>query len=69
MNDRDFWVQVRRGLIMVIDAIDQKFALNHIRADISAPAPLQTIGAARHHEPPQTAPARSSPERIGTDGV
>lgn len=69
MNDRDFWLQVRRGLITVIDAIDQKFALNHIRADLSAPASLPILGATRQHEPPHQAPARSSEERVGTDAI
>lgn len=62
MNDRDFWIQIRRGLIMVIDAIDHRFALNSVRP--SAPASPQN-GATRQYEPPQNAPARSYEERIG----
>ena len=45
MNDsREFWVQVRRGLIMIIDAIDSRFALPSVRSSeapfsASVPAP------------------------------
>lgn len=61
MNDRDFWVQVRRGLIMVIDAIDQRFALNSIRS--SAPASLQITGVQ-----PESS-AQVPEERISVNGI
>jgi hypothetical protein len=61
VNDREFWVQIRRGLIVMIDAIDQKFALNSVRP--SAPASLQITGAQ-----PESA-AQASQERISVNGI
>jgi hypothetical protein len=38
-DSREFWIQVRRGLILIIDAIDVRFALPSVRTRVSAPAP------------------------------
>lgn len=65
MTDREFWIQIRRGLIIMLDAIDQKFALNSVRP--SAPASLQIHGAAP--ESPPSAVAQSSQERVSANGV
>lgn len=61
-ESRDFWIQVRRGLIMIIDAIDTRFALPSVRspeapfsASVSAPP---RNGFTPQPEPPQTASAR-----------
>lgn len=49
----------------MLDAIDQKFALNSVRP--SAPASLQIHGAAP--ESPPSAVAQSSQERVSANGV
>ena len=45
-DSREFWVQIRRGLILIIDAIDARFALPSVRSaepkvtvNVSATAP------------------------------
>lgn len=57
MNEREFWIEIRRGLILMLDAIDQRFALNSVRP--SAPAALRGL-------PPES---QASQERIGTNGL
>lgn len=57
MNDREFWIQMRRGLIVMLDAIDQRFALNSVRP--STPAPLLK----------GPTPESASQERISVNGV
>lgn len=57
MTDREFWIQIRRGLIIMLDAIDHKFALNSVRP--SAPPSLNIRPALR----------QPSPERIESDGI
>jgi hypothetical protein len=59
VNDREFWIQIRRGLIVMLDAIDVRFALNTVRS--SAPASLKDA-------PPESL-AQAAPERISTNGV
>jgi hypothetical protein len=59
MTDREFWIQIRRGLIVMLDAIDVRFALNTVRP--SAPA-----------SPPSRATTPESPtsqERISANGI
>lgn len=62
MNDREFWIQIRRGLIVMIDAIDHRFALPTVRS--SAPASLHA-----QPESPPGAVAQSSQEGISVNGV
>lgn len=43
MNDREFWIQIRRGLIMVLRAIDQRYALNSVRTSAHAPLLIKGV--------------------------
>lgn len=55
MNDKDFWIQVRRGLLLVVTAIEHRWGLP--RVSMTTLAAPQTE-APPHSEPPET-PARS----------
>lgn len=59
MTDREFWIEMRRGLILMLDAIDHRFALNSVRP--SAPASLRGV-------PPESL-AQTLQERDSTNGV
>ncbi len=61
MNDREFWIQIRRGLIVMLDAIDQKFALNSVRPSVPTSLQFKPAGA----EPPTSV----DQERISVNGV
>jgi hypothetical protein len=68
MNDREFWVQVRRGLLTVVAAIDYRWGLPR-----SGSSPLNAAAspfeATLQPEPPRAAFARSSKEGIESDGI
>lgn len=63
MTERDFWVQVRRGLLVIIDAIGTYYhlprsadlGLNHNHRVAARPN-----GVVPEYEPPHTALARES---------
>lgn len=63
MNDRDFWLEVRRGLLLVVRAIETRWNLPRGSGfTIGAAPPFE---APQTYEPPPVAPARSSQERVG----
>lgn len=67
MNDRQFWAEVRRGLLLVVRAIEYRWGLPRGSATtIGAASPGETP---QSYEPPLVAPARSSEERVGSDGI
>jgi hypothetical protein len=63
-DSRAFWIKIRRGLIIVIDAIDERFALPTVRAidPPFAPAPPAN-GFTPQSERPQSATARVTPRK------
>lgn len=63
MNDREFWLAVRRGLLTVVSAIEYRWNLPRGSTFTIGAAPPEE--APQQHEPPQTAFARSSKERVG----
>lgn len=66
MNDKDFWIQVRRGLMLVVTAIEHRWSLPR---DSTTTLTGARPGAPRSvSEPPLTAPARSH-EEIEPHGI
>ena len=67
MNDRQFWAEVRRGLLLVVRAIEYRWGLPRgsattLGAALPGEAPLS-------NEPPLTTPARSSQEGVESNGL
>ena len=44
LSQREFWVRIRRALILIVDTIEDQYALPHAR-----PAELPQIAPAPHH--------------------
>lgn len=57
-DDRDFWVQVRRGLLLVVNAIEARWNLPHT----GDPHTLTTLGA-KSAAPVTQAPREYEPPR------
>lgn len=66
-DDREFWIRVRRGLLMVVAAIEDRW-------NLPRGGNLSTLGAAPppeaspQSEPPPTAPAHR-PEEMSRDAI
>jgi hypothetical protein len=62
-DDRQFWIEVRRGLLLVVRAIESRWNLPRGGDVPLGAAPLNEAPQIR--ESPPVAPARSSTERVG----
>jgi hypothetical protein len=66
MNDREFWIQVRRGLLTVVSAIEYRWNLPRGGGfTLGATPPPE---ASPQSEPPLAAPAQAS-EEMSRDAV
>lgn len=62
MTEKDFWIQVRRGLLTVVSAIETRWGLHGASLTTLGATPLNNTEASHHSEPPLHAFAPSSKE-------
>lgn len=60
-DDREFWLQVRRGLLMVVAAIENRWSFP--RTSGGGQSPFQTLGQSPQASPDQPATPSAEPPR------